>query len=96
LPMLLAASQHRGSVRVPGVDPGHQGVRRRLCPDGGRDMLQQSVRQRRRAPVHRRLSAVRARRDPRPARRLCSDPRRAGAAACDQDAHVPAWRGAHP
>ena len=86
----------RGSVRVPGVDPGHQGVRRRLCPDGGRDMLQQSVRQRRRAPVHRRLAAVRARRDPRPARRLCSDPRRAGPAACDQDARVPAWRGAHP
>ena len=95
-PMLLAAGQRRGSVRVPDVDPGHQGVRRRLCPDGGRDMLQQSVRQRRRAPVHRRLAAVRARRDPRPARRLCSDPRRAGAAACDQDARVPAWRGAHP
>jgi hypothetical protein len=93
--MLCRAGQRRGSVRVPEADPDHQRVRRRLYEDGGWNMLQQSICQRRRTRVPCRLAAVRARGDPRPARRLRPDPGRADPAASDHRARLPARRGAY-
>ena len=92
--MLFRTGQRRGSVRVPEADRSHHRLRRRLYEDGGRNMLQQSICQRRRTRVPCRLAAVRARRDPRPARRLRPDPGRADPAARDQRARLPARRGA--
>ena len=94
--MLLQADRLGRSVGVPEVDRSHQAMRRRLYLDGGRNMLQQPKCQPRWTRMHRRLATVRARRDPRPQRRLRPDPGRADPAARDQRARVPARRGADP